>query len=276
MMGRLNRDQGQLFYCYNLEEAVPDDHQVRRIAEVLALSWVRAELAHHSSPLGHPSIDPVLMIRMLIVGYVFAIRSERVLCREVEDEIHGRSSRSINEVRRFDAERARRDADKHVARNRHGSRARLPCSPAMEQPVLPEETAGHGLQFFRRPYCCNGSLGGLCQRKQRVIRVVYGGRIGTSPFRKSGLFHAPSMQKSRESFPTSTQAATHIAMLAPARMPITNTVAPVTTRAGRMISNLDPRVPTKLVLFSQRHHCGTAGRREPQQHNDECGDLHET
>src|SRR6516225_926719 len=84
MMGRLNRDQGQLFYCFNLEEAVPSDHQVRRIAEVLDLSWVRGELARHYSPLGRPSIDPVLMIRMLIVGYVFAIRSERALCREVQ------------------------------------------------------------------------------------------------------------------------------------------------------------------------------------------------
>jgi len=84
MMGRLNRDQGQLFYCFNLEEAVPEDHQVRRIAEVLDLSWVRAELAPRYSPVGRPSIDPVLMIRMLIVGYVFAIRSERALCREVQ------------------------------------------------------------------------------------------------------------------------------------------------------------------------------------------------
>ena len=84
MMGRLNRDQGQLFYCFNLEEAVPEDHQVRRIAEVLDLSWVRAELVPHYSPVGRPSIDPVLMIRMLIVGYVFAIRSERALCREVQ------------------------------------------------------------------------------------------------------------------------------------------------------------------------------------------------
>jgi transposase len=83
MMGRLNRDQGQLFYCFNLEEVVPEDHQVRRIAEVLDLSWVRAELAPHYSPVGRPSIDPVLMIRMLIAGYVFAIRSERALCREV-------------------------------------------------------------------------------------------------------------------------------------------------------------------------------------------------
>ena len=84
MMGRLNRDQGQLFYCFNLEQAVPEDHQVRRIAGVLDLSWVHDELAAHYSLLGRPSIDPVLMIRMLIVGYVFAIRSERALCREVQ------------------------------------------------------------------------------------------------------------------------------------------------------------------------------------------------
>ena len=84
MMGRLNRDQGQLFYCFNLEEVVPQDHQVRRIAEVLDLSWVRRELTPHYSPLGRPSMDPVLMIRMLIVGYAFAIRSERALCREVQ------------------------------------------------------------------------------------------------------------------------------------------------------------------------------------------------
>jgi transposase len=84
MMGRLNRDQGQLFYSFCLDDAVPDDHRVREIAAVLDLSWVHAELAPHYSHLGRPSIDPVLMIRMLIVGYVFAIRSERLLCREVQ------------------------------------------------------------------------------------------------------------------------------------------------------------------------------------------------
>jgi Transposase domain (DUF772) len=55
---------------------VPDDHLVRAIAAVLNLSWVHAEFVPHYSSLGRPSIDPVLMIRMLIVGYVFAIRSE--------------------------------------------------------------------------------------------------------------------------------------------------------------------------------------------------------
>jgi len=84
MMGQSSRDQEQLFYSFNLEEVVPDDHLVRAIARVLDLSWVRAELAPHYSHTGRPSIDPVLMIRMLIVGYVFAIRSERALCREVQ------------------------------------------------------------------------------------------------------------------------------------------------------------------------------------------------
>jgi transposase len=56
---------------------------VRAISRVLDLSWVRTELAPHYSHTGRPSIDPPLMIRMLIVGYVFAIRSERALCREV-------------------------------------------------------------------------------------------------------------------------------------------------------------------------------------------------
>jgi len=84
MMGRLKRNQGQFFYSFCLDEVVPDDHRVREIAGVLDLSWVHAELACYYSPLGRPSIDPVLMIRMLIVGYVFAIRSERLLCREVQ------------------------------------------------------------------------------------------------------------------------------------------------------------------------------------------------
>jgi transposase len=84
MMGRLKRDQEQLFYSFCLEEAVPDDHPVHAIAAVLDLSWVHDELEPYYSRLGRPSIDPALMIRLLIVGYVFAIRSERALCREVQ------------------------------------------------------------------------------------------------------------------------------------------------------------------------------------------------
>src|SRR6266481_3913088 len=84
MMGRLKSDQGQLFYQFRLGDVVPEDHLVRKIDTALDLSWLRSELAPHYSSTGRPSIDPELMIRMLVVGYVFAIRSERLICREVQ------------------------------------------------------------------------------------------------------------------------------------------------------------------------------------------------
>src|SRR5580704_1128629 len=79
MMGRREEGQGQFFYSFDLDKVVPPDHLVRQIDSFLDLSWVHKELAPYYSHTGRPSIDPVLMIRMLIVGYVFAIRSERRL-----------------------------------------------------------------------------------------------------------------------------------------------------------------------------------------------------
>src|SRR5919198_5212694 len=84
MMGQRERGQGQFFYEFELDKVVPTDHLVRQIDAVLDLGWVHKELAPYYSHTGRPSIDPVLMIRMLIVGYVFAIRSERRLCAEVQ------------------------------------------------------------------------------------------------------------------------------------------------------------------------------------------------
>ena len=84
MMGRLERCQERLFYEFSLEAIVPVDHLVRRVASVLDLSWLRGELAEHYSHTGRPSIDPELMVRMLLIGYVFAIRSERQPCAEVQ------------------------------------------------------------------------------------------------------------------------------------------------------------------------------------------------
>ena len=83
-MGRQEDGQGQFFYAFDLDKVVPPDHLVRQIDGVLDLSWVHRELEPYYSHTGRPSIDPVLMIRMLIVGYVFAIRSERRLCAEVQ------------------------------------------------------------------------------------------------------------------------------------------------------------------------------------------------
>ena len=73
MMGRREEGQGQFFYSFDLDKAVPPDHLVRQIDGLLDLSWVHKELTPYYSHTGRPSIDPVLMIRMLIVGYVFAL-----------------------------------------------------------------------------------------------------------------------------------------------------------------------------------------------------------
>ncbi len=84
MMGRRDDGQVQFLYAFDLDKVVPADHLVRQIDGVLDLSWVHKELAPYYSHTGRPSIDPVLMIRMLLVGYVFALRSERRLCSEVQ------------------------------------------------------------------------------------------------------------------------------------------------------------------------------------------------
>lgn len=84
MMGRRQSGQGQLFYAFDLDAVVPPDHLVRSIDSLLDLGWVHRELAPYYSHTGRPSIDPELVVRMLIVGYVFAIRSERQLCAEVQ------------------------------------------------------------------------------------------------------------------------------------------------------------------------------------------------
>jgi transposase len=83
MMGEKSSAQGQLFYQFNLDEVVPADHMLRKIDAVLDLSDLRAQLAPYYSHTGRPSIDPELMIRMLLIGYCYGIRSERRLCEEV-------------------------------------------------------------------------------------------------------------------------------------------------------------------------------------------------
>ena len=83
MMGDRRVDQAALFYEFSLERHVPTDHMLRAIDRFVDLEGVRAHVAPFYSPIGRPSIDPELLIRMLIVGYCFGIRSERRLCEEV-------------------------------------------------------------------------------------------------------------------------------------------------------------------------------------------------
>ena len=83
MMGQRTGGQRKLFYSFNLDDHVPTDHLLRGIDRVLDLGELRGHLAPFYSHTGRPSIDPELMMRMLIVGYGFGIRSERRLCEEV-------------------------------------------------------------------------------------------------------------------------------------------------------------------------------------------------
>ena len=84
MMGQQGEDQRKLFYEFCLEDRVPADHLLRKVDRFLDLGTLRRELAPFYSSMGRPSIDPELLIRMLIVGYCFGIRSERRLCDEVD------------------------------------------------------------------------------------------------------------------------------------------------------------------------------------------------
>jgi transposase len=83
MMGPRQEAQGALFYEFSIEDHVPQDHMLRAIDRFVDLSGIRRHLAPFYSSTGRPSVDPELMIRMLLVGYKMGIRSERRLCEEV-------------------------------------------------------------------------------------------------------------------------------------------------------------------------------------------------
>src|SRR5256884_2912803 len=83
MMGHRQVEQAALFYEFSLERHVPTDHLLRSIERFVELGELRRELTPFYSAIGRPSVDPELLIRMLIVGYCLGIRSERRLCEEV-------------------------------------------------------------------------------------------------------------------------------------------------------------------------------------------------
>jgi len=83
MMGSNDKPQDELFYAFNLDDVVPQDHLLRDIDRLLDFTELREHLAPYYSHTGRPSVDPELMIRMLLIGYCLGIRSERLLCNEI-------------------------------------------------------------------------------------------------------------------------------------------------------------------------------------------------
>src|SRR5437660_8233291 len=103
MMGRQARDQRQLFYEFSLDEMVPTDHLLRRINvfATAVLADLHDQLKAFYSDIGRPSVDPELMIRMLLVGYCYGIRHERRLCQEVAPHLATPGSASSISTTRF-------------------------------------------------------------------------------------------------------------------------------------------------------------------------------
>ena len=83
MMGKRSAVQSALFYEFDIESHGPSDHLLRLIDRFVDLGSIRRHLEPFYSAIGRPSIDPELMIRMLLIGYIMGIRSERRLCEEV-------------------------------------------------------------------------------------------------------------------------------------------------------------------------------------------------
>lgn len=83
MMGELPPEQNALFYDFCLEQHIPNNHLLRKIEQFLDFSEIRKHLTSYYSHTGRPSIDPELMIRVLLIGYCYGIRSERRLCEEI-------------------------------------------------------------------------------------------------------------------------------------------------------------------------------------------------
>jgi len=131
MLGPKQEAQGALFYEFSIEQHVPQVHLLRSMGRFVDLSSVRRRLAASYSSTGRPSIDPELMIRMLIVGYCFGIRSERRLCQEVhlnlayrwfcrlglEDRVPDHSTFSLNRHGRFREAQAFRFVFEQVLKN---------------------------------------------------------------------------------------------------------------------------------------------------------------
>src|ERR1700751_5183743 len=90
MMGHRQVEQAALFYELSLEKHIPADHLLRSIDRFVDLQQIRRDLAPFYSSIGRPSIDPELMIRMLLIGYCFGIRSERRVCEEVAPNLGDR------------------------------------------------------------------------------------------------------------------------------------------------------------------------------------------
>ena len=82
MMGQHDRSEA-LFYYFRLEDQVPETHLLRLIEKHISFAFVREKLKASYSDTGRPSVDPELLLRILLIGYLYGITSERKLVEEL-------------------------------------------------------------------------------------------------------------------------------------------------------------------------------------------------
>jgi transposase len=178
MMGRQDRDQGQLFYEFSLDEMIPTDHLLRRIDgfATAVLADLHDQLKGFYSDIGRPSVDPELMIRMLLVGYCYGIRHERRLCQEValhlayrwfckldlDDKVPHHSTFSVNRLGRFRESEILRHIFERVvalrASSRRGFRGGCERGGGQCQPLSRQSAGRTGLDRRTTSEACSGRI----------------------------------------------------------------------------------------------------------------------
>jgi transposase len=184
MMGRQDRDQRQLFYEFSLDEMIPTDHQLRRINvfATVVLADLHEQLKAFYSDIGRPSVDPELMIRMLLVGYCYGIRHERRLCQEValhlayrwfckldlDDKVSYHSTFSVNRLGRLRESEILRHIFEHVVATcmaaglvkGEGFRGGCERDGSQCQPLSRQGTGRAGLDRCAASEACRGRVSG--------------------------------------------------------------------------------------------------------------------
>jgi hypothetical protein len=122
MMGQHDRSE-TLFYYFRLEDQVPETHLLRLIDKHISFGFVRERLKASYSETGRPSLDPELLLRILLIGYLYGISSERKLVEELRMHLGGAGSRDWASIRRSRITPRSRRTGMDGSRNRSCSRS---------------------------------------------------------------------------------------------------------------------------------------------------------
>ncbi len=168
MMGQHDRSEA-LFYYFRLEDQVPENHLLRLIEKHISLAFVRERLRNSYSETGRPSIDPELLLRILLIGYLYGITSERKLVEELRMHLAWRWFTGLG----FDQEIPHHST---FSKNRHG---RFQESKLFEQLFEQIVRTGAG----ETPFGGRQLRGGECGQREPHSTPAVSGSSPSQPYR---------------------------------------------------------------------------------------------